>query len=160
MDEVRPWVDGLAAFGAALAAARPDIGIAPLLDEPFNRAKSELHWLEYTLAGAPTIATAFAGPGPYDVIADGRDGLLARTPADWLRHLRVLAASPTLRADLAGRARERVLAEYTLATRAAEWADTYRWASQLGGLARRSAAASRPAPSTAATPAPGAATRQ
>ena len=126
MDEVRPWVDGLAAFGGSLVAARPDIGLAPLLDESFNRAKSELHWLEYAMAGAPTIATSFGGPGPYDVIRDGKDGLLARTPADWERQLRRLSASASLRTDLAGRARERVLAEYSISTRAVEWADAYR----------------------------------
>ena len=126
MDEVRPWVDGLAAFGGSLVAARPDIGLAPLLDESFNRAKSELHWLEYAMAGAPTIATLFDGAGPYDVIRDGKDGLLARTPADWERQLRRLSASASLRTDLAGRARERVLAEYSISTRAVEWADAYR----------------------------------
>jgi glycosyltransferase involved in cell wall biosynthesis len=136
MDETLPWVDGLPAFGAALAAARPDIGLAPLLDEPFNRAKSELHWLDYSMAGAPTLATTFNGPGPYDVIRDGVDGLLARSPADWERHLRSLAASRVLREELAGRAKERVLAEYTLADRALEWADVYKWASSQGGSAR------------------------
>jgi glycosyltransferase involved in cell wall biosynthesis len=136
MDEALPWVDGLAAFGEALVAARPDIGLAPLLDEPFNRAKSELHWLDFAMAGAPTVATAFGGPGPYDVIRDGIDGLLARTPADWERHLRRLAASPALRGELAGRARERVLAEYTVCRRAAEWAEAFGWASSHGGIGR------------------------
>ena len=136
MDEVLPWVDGLAGFGGALVAARPDIGLAPLLDEPFNRAKSELHWLEYAMAGAPTVAAAFDGPGPYDVLHDGVDGLLARTSADWERHLRSLAASPALRTDLAGRARERVLADYTVAHRAVEWADTFSWAASHGGVGR------------------------
>jgi glycosyltransferase involved in cell wall biosynthesis len=141
MDEVRPWVDGLAAFGGSLVAARPDIGLAPLLDESFNRAKSELHWLEYAMAGAPTIATSFGGPGPYDVIRDGTDGLLARTPADWERHLRRLAVSPAMRGELAGRARERVIAEYTVAGRAAEWAEAFGWASSHGGIGRANSGA-------------------
>jgi glycosyltransferase involved in cell wall biosynthesis len=136
VDEVRPWVDGLAEFGAALVSAGPDIGLAPLLDEPFNRAKSELHWLEYAMAGAATIATAFSGPGPYDVIRDGADGLLARSHADWEDHLRSLVASPALRQELAGRAHERVMSDYTLATRAIEWSDAYRWAARHGGIGR------------------------
>lgn len=136
MDEVLPWVDGLAAFGGALRAARPDIGLAPLLDEPFNRAKSELHWLDYAMTGAPTLATSFDGPGPYDVIRDGVDGLLARAPADWERQLRRLVTSRGLREELAGRAGERVLAEYTLAHRAPEWAEAYRWAASQAGSAR------------------------
>jgi glycosyltransferase involved in cell wall biosynthesis len=134
VDEVRPWVDGLAEFGAALLAARPHVGLAPLLDEPFNRAKSELHWLEYSMAGAATIVSGFDGPGPYDVVRDGTDGLVSRRPQDWLRHLRSLAGSPSLREELAGRARERALAEYTLTTRAAELADVY--SSAVRGTAR------------------------
>lgn len=139
VDEVRPWVDGLSAFGRALAGAGPSIGLAPLLDEPFNRAKSELHWLEYAMVGAPVVATAFDGPGPYDVIRDGVDGLLARTPADWERQLTRLAASAGLRSEIAGRARERVLAEYTLDRRASEWADAFRGAFRERGLRPRDA---------------------
>ena len=140
MDEVRPWVDGVPAFAAALSAARPDVGLAPLLDESFNRAKSELHWLEYSLAGAATIATAFDGPGPFDAIRDGVDGLLARTPSDWRRHLAALAASRDLRTTLAGRARERVLDDYSLARRVGEWAAIYRFAAAHPGLGRLPAA--------------------
>ncbi len=142
VDEVRPWVRGLPAFGAALVAARPDIGLAPLQDTPYNRARSELHWLEYALAGAATIVSGLAGPGPYDVVRDGVDGLVARSGADWERHLRSLATLPGLRSDMAARARERVLAEYTVAARAPEWADAYRWAAEHAGLGRARTAAS------------------
>jgi len=150
MDEMRPWVNGLAAFGAALVAARPDVGLAPLLDEPFNRAKSELHWIEYAMAGAPTVATAFGGPGPYNVIRDGEDGLLACSTRDWERHLRRLADSPGLRSELTGNARERVRADYSLAARATEWAEAYRWAAAHGGSGRGKASQGRPDPSTPA----------
>jgi glycosyltransferase involved in cell wall biosynthesis len=150
MDEVRPWVNGLAAFGAALVAARPDVGLAPLLDEPFNWAKSELHWIEYAMAGAPTVATTFGGPGPYDVIRDGEDGLLACSTRDWERHLRRLAGSPGFRSELAGNARERVRADYSLAARATEWVEAYRWAAAHGGSGRGSASQGRPDPSTPA----------
>ena len=135
VDESLPFVPDPIDFAAALVAARPDIGLAPLVDEPYNRARSELHWLEYSLAGAATVATRTTGPGPYDVIRDGVDGILARTPDDWRRSLLRLARSADLRAELAGRARERVLAESTVAVRAIEWADAYRSAA-----ARRSGA--------------------
>jgi glycosyltransferase involved in cell wall biosynthesis len=136
MDEVRPWVGGVPEFAASLVAARPDIGLAPLQDTPYNRARSELHWLEYSLAGAPTIVSGMTGPNPYDVVRDGVDGLVAQTPADWARRLRSLAASPDLRAELAGRARARVLADYTVTSRAPEWADAYMWAAEHAGLGR------------------------
>jgi glycosyltransferase involved in cell wall biosynthesis len=134
VDEALPWVDGPRAFARALVEARPDVGLAPLLDEPFNRAKSELHWVEYALAGAATIASGFPDPGPYDVIRDGVDGLLARDAADWERHLRRLAGSGELRCEIAAAARDRVLKDYAIAVRASEWADAYR--SAAGEAAR------------------------
>lgn len=140
MDEVRPWVDGVTRFAQSLVAARPDIGLAPLVDEPFNLAKSELHWLEYSMAGAAAIVSGFGVPGPYDVVRDGVDGLVARTSSDWGRHLRALAGSCDLRAELAGRARERVLADYDVVKRAGEWAEAYRWAAGHGGSRVPSAA--------------------
>jgi hypothetical protein len=136
MDEVRPWVGGMPEFAASLVAARPDIGLAPLQDTPYNRARSELHWLEYALAGAPTIVSGLAGPNPYDVVRDGVDGLVALTAADWARHVRALAASRELRAEIAGRARTRVLADYSVVSRAPEWAGAYMWAAEHAGSGR------------------------
>ena len=130
VDETRPWVAGLPEFAAALVRARPDVGLAPLRDEPFNRAKSELHWVEYAMAGVPAVVSGFDGPGPFDVVRDGVDGLVARSPEDWLRHLRALAESRDLRAEIGGRALERARAEYSLAARAEEWAEAYRWAAE------------------------------
>jgi hypothetical protein len=132
-DEVHGYVRGGSAFARSLVEARPDIGVAPVTDEPFNKARSELHWLEYSMAGAATIASRLMGGGPYDVIRDGVDGLTARNRTQWRAGLRTLAASPTLRAELAGRARERVLAEYRAADRAVEWAEAYRWAAEHAG---------------------------
>ena len=116
--------------------ARPDIGLAPLRDTPYNSCRSELHWLEYALAGAPAIVSGVAGPGPYDPVRDGVDGLVAHSPADWERHLLALVCSPDLRAEIAGRARERVLLDYTVSARAGEWADAYRWAAEHAGAGR------------------------
>jgi hypothetical protein len=137
VDEVRPWVAGVREFAAGLAAARPDIGLAPLRDTPYDRARSELHWLEYSLVGAATVASGFEGPGPYDPIRDGVDGLVARSGDDWRRCVRLLVTSPGAREEIAGRARERTLAEYSAAVRAEEWAGAYRWAAEHPGPGRR-----------------------
>ncbi len=137
VDEALPYVRGVPAFARALVDARPDIGVAPVVGDDFDRAHSELHWLEYSLAGAATVASRTMGGGPYDVIRDGVDGLLARNKGQWRDQLRRLVASTTLRQELAGRARERVLAEYTADQRAQEWADAYRWAAAHGGRGAR-----------------------
>ena len=133
VDEALPYVRGVPAFARALVQARPDIGVAPVIGDAFDRAHSELHWLEYSMAGAVTVASRTMGGGPYDVIRDSVDGLLARNKAEWREQLRRTVASKTLRDELAGRARERVIAEYDADLRAGEWADAYRWAAEHGG---------------------------
>jgi Glycosyl transferase family 2/Glycosyl transferases group 1 len=133
VDEAHPYVEGVIEFAHSLVSVRPDIGLAPVVGDDFDRAHSELHWLEYSMAGAATIATRTMGGGPYDVIRDGVDGILARNKEEWRGGLRRLVASRTFRDELAGRARERVLAEYNPDDRAAEWADAFRWAAEHGG---------------------------
>jgi glycosyltransferase involved in cell wall biosynthesis len=133
VDDARPYVNDVARFAAQIAAVRPDIGVAPVGQDDFSRGHSELHWLEYSMAGAATVASRTMGGGPYDVIRDGVDGLLARNKAQWREQLEKVAASKTLREELAGRARERVLAEYDVRNRAAEWADALRWAAEHAG---------------------------
>jgi hypothetical protein len=143
VDEAIPYEKDVRGFIRKLVSARPAIGLAPIGEDAFSRSHSELHWLEYSLAGAATVASRSMGGGPYDVIRDGEDGLLARNKVEWREQLRRLAASAQLRDDLAGRARERVLAEYDARQRAAEWADAFRWAADhagrgaLGGAALR-----------------------
>jgi len=85
------------------------------------------------MAGAPTIASRLAGGGPYDVFRDGVDELLARSEAELREALRSLTRSPALRTEIAGRPRERVLAEYRAADRAEEWVEAYRWAAEHAG---------------------------
>ena len=135
VDELGPYVDGARAFARSLAAARPDIGLAPLVGDAFDRAKSELHWLEYTMAGAATVATSIPGGGPFDPIRHGVDGLLAADAREWRDALGRLAGSRSLREEMVGRARERILAEYTVQVRAGEWAEAYRWAAEHAGRA-------------------------
>ena len=133
VDEAHGYVEGVPAFARALTGLRPDIGLAPVVGDDFDRAHSELHWLEYSLAGAATIASRTMGGGPYDVIRDGVDGILARNRAEWRDGLRRLATWNDLRQELGSRARERVLAEYNPDDRAEEWADAYRWAAEHAG---------------------------
>ena len=132
-DEIHPYVTSVPVFARALAGLRPAIGLAPLIASPFAQSKSELHWLEYSMAGAATVATSLSGGGPYDVIRHGVDGFLASSRAEWRWALERLAASAGLRAEVAGRARSRVVAEYGVDLRAIEWAAAYRWAADHAG---------------------------
>jgi hypothetical protein len=133
VDVALPYDQEVRGFIRRLVEARPAIGLAPVGQDDFSRSHSELHWLEYSLAGAATVASRTMGSGPYDVIRDGEDGLLARNKSEWRACVKRLAASAGLREQLAGRARERVLAEYDIRDRVVEWADAFRWAAENAG---------------------------
>ncbi len=71
---------------------RVDINLAPLCDTLFNRAKSEIKWIEAALVKVPTIASdvgAFA-----KMIEPGITGLLCSTPDEWTENLLYLIDSP------------------------------------------------------------------
>ena len=124
-DEVVLYDEDMRRFFRRLGNIHADIGLAPLAGDPFDLCKSELHWLEMSAASIPVIAQRFMGGGPYGMIRDGVDGLLARGLQDWYDGVRRLAALPQLRADLVAAARERMAAEYSPKARAALWAEAF-----------------------------------
>jgi hypothetical protein len=139
-DEQYGYMEDIPAFSRKMAEVHPDIGIAPLVGDGFDSAKSELHWLEYTMAGAATIAQRWPGgedAGPYNVIRDGVDGFLARGRQEWYDALKKLVKEPNLRADMTAAAKERVLAEYHFEKRAEEWASAFYWARDHAGIGAR-----------------------
>jgi glycosyltransferase involved in cell wall biosynthesis len=128
-DEQVPYIEGIAEFSKALVHSDGDIGIAPLGGDEFDRSKSELHWLEYALADMAFIGQRFAGKnGPYNVVQEGVDGLLARGRGEWHDAMGRLAKNPNLTRDIAAAAKERVLRDYDYRVRAVEWADAFRYA--------------------------------
>ncbi len=55
-----------------------DIGLAPLIDSPFNRCKSDLKYVEYGKVGVPAV---FSKVGPYTrSVKHGETGFSPRTP--------------------------------------------------------------------------------
>jgi glycosyltransferase involved in cell wall biosynthesis len=129
-DEVHVHVP-LEDFPRTLSDLRPDIGLAPLWGDDFDRCKSELHWIEYSAAGAATIAERLE---PFDVIHDGVDGLLAKGRQNWSDAVRKLIREPNLRADIAARAKERIALDYDHRKRAEEWKAAFEWASEHRGI--------------------------
>ena len=70
-----------------------DIGVAPLVDIPFNRAKSWIKAIEYTAAGVPVIMSDVAEYRRlHDTYGIGR---LASSKEEWLEHLYELKDFPT-----------------------------------------------------------------
>lgn len=135
-DEQTPYITDIAEFSKALANSHGDIGIAPLGGDDFDRSKSELHWLEYAMSDMAFIGQRFKGDGAYSVVRPGVDGLLAKGAQEWHDAVKKLATSRDLREQLAGAAKERVLAEYDYRKRAVEWAEAFRFAAENPGIRR------------------------
>lgn len=94
----------------ALEWLRPDIGLAPLTSELFNESKSNLKWLEYSMAGACTIASS---GGAYGCINEAIDGMTFGGSAELFAALLPLIRCPELRQKLVSNARQKILNYYT-----------------------------------------------
>lgn len=68
-----------------------DIGIAPITDSAFNRAKSNLKWLENSALGIPTVAMRVGHFA--ETVNDGVDGLLAEDAEEFKKHLELLVTN-------------------------------------------------------------------
>jgi Glycosyl transferases group 1 len=101
------------------------IGLAPLLDTPFNRGKSSVKAMDYAALGLTVLASDT--PVYRGSIADGPAGhLVANDPRHWHSALDWLIRDHASRSSGTARAREAFLAQATLAshaeTRLAAWA--------------------------------------
>lgn len=99
-----------------------DIALVPLEDTPFNRCKSNIKWLEYSMAGIPGV---YAALPPYRDVEQGRTGLLARARSDWKEALDVLIREPALRKTLADEACNQVMKRFSLSKNSQLYYDFY-----------------------------------
>lgn len=83
--------------------AKLDVGLVPLVDSEFNRAKSWLKGIEYAALGVPFVASALP---EYRRLAALGAGELAETPAQWADAVGALCASQRRRAERAAVGRE------------------------------------------------------
>jgi hypothetical protein len=79
-----------------------DIGIAPLADIPFNRARSNVKLKEYAAAGVPWLASPI---GPYAGLGERQGGRLV-ADGDWGAELERLIGNERQRRKLAKRGRK------------------------------------------------------
>lgn len=111
--------------------ARLDIGIAPLADTAFNRAKSFLKPLELAAAGAACVASPV---GEYHAAAAEGLCLLASTPKEWERTVNRLLIDADARAEVSARGRA-AAGRHVLEDHLDSWSDA--WALALSHAAAR-----------------------
>ena len=104
-----------------------EISLMPLSDTPFNRAKSDLKFIEAASCRVATLASSVVYANS---IEDGRTGLLFRDPVAFHARLLHLLAMPELARGLADAARQYVADERMLAYQIAPRIAWYRslWA--------------------------------
>jgi len=87
---------------------RQDIGLAPLLNTPFNRGRSPVKFFDYSRAGA--IGLYSAGPAYCETIEHGVDGFLLPNDAEtWVQKIIELVDAPSVREGMAEAAWTKVL---------------------------------------------------
>lgn len=122
--EIHPFVP-TNTYYHALARLRLDIGLAPLRENRFNEAKSNVKYLEYSMFGVPTVASPVF---PYSTtITHGQDGILVKKNRhqEWLRQLTRLVEDNAERERIAVNAAATIRQRFDLKTNIERWLDAY-----------------------------------
>jgi glycosyltransferase involved in cell wall biosynthesis len=88
-----------------------NIGLMPLEDTPWSRAKCSFKLLQYMALGIPAVASPVGMNS--EVVAHGHNGFLAQNPDDWFFYLDRLLSDAALSRRLAEEGRRVVLARYS-----------------------------------------------
>jgi glycosyltransferase involved in cell wall biosynthesis len=112
--------------------AQFDIGLAPIINTPFNRGKSCLKLLEYGARQLPYVASKVAPYNRYHEETGGVGGFLAEGPQDWRQALQHLIDDPEARQLRGVQGQTKVLTHYTYEANISLWADALRTARHLG----------------------------
>lgn len=108
--------------------ARVDIGIAPLMDTPFNRSRSNVKLKEYAAGGIAWVASAV---GPYRGFGEKQGGVVIDN-GGWFDALDGLIRSPRKRKRLSRRAR-RWAKSQTVDRHAVQWEKAFEGAIERAG---------------------------
>jgi glycosyltransferase involved in cell wall biosynthesis len=88
-----------------------DIGLMPLVDDPWSWGKCGLKIIQYQGVGVPVVCSP-VGINK-DLVEDGTNGFWAMTPEEWEEKLSILIENSELRERMGREGRRRVLENYT-----------------------------------------------
>jgi glycosyltransferase involved in cell wall biosynthesis len=89
-----------------------DIGIMPLPDDEWTRCKSGCKAVQYLAVGIPAVCSPIGAAT--EIISDGVNGYLAKTPSEWISKLAWLIENPALRSEMGARGRAMVINKYSI----------------------------------------------
>ena len=101
-----------------------DIGIIPLVNNEFNKCKSELKYIEFSALGIPVVASDVNVYN--ESIEDGVTGFLANDEDEWVSKLSLLIEDGSLRNGIVNNAREDILENYNLKSRVNQWDNIFK----------------------------------
>ena len=113
-------------FAKMMQASGFHVGLAPLVDNPFNRCKSDMKYLEYGSLGVPGI---YAAVHPYlDTIRDGLTGQIVQphSAEAWYRAIAWMVTHPAERRRMGDAAYRQVTQTRTLQGNLQNWNAVYR----------------------------------
>ncbi len=109
--------------------ARFDVGLMPIADTPYARAKAAYKALVYMACGVPPLLSPVGTNR--EILDDGVEGVFASTSAEWVGGLLALLHDPGMRRSLGERARARAVRERSLDAVFPAWIEVLR--SAAGG---------------------------
>jgi glycosyltransferase involved in cell wall biosynthesis len=89
-----------------------DIGVMPLPDNEWTRAKCGYKIIQYMAVGKPVIASPVGVNN--QIITDGENGFLAKDPKEWENKISALIEKVALRETLGQRGRQTVVENYSI----------------------------------------------
>jgi glycosyltransferase involved in cell wall biosynthesis len=110
-----------------LNSLKLDMMIIPREDNYFNRAKSNLKFLEASMFEIPCIVSGFAdGKSPYQVNPEDQKYLkLVMDNSKWIEEIEKMIADKEGRRELGRKAREYVIKNYKIEDKAHLWEEAY-----------------------------------
>jgi glycosyltransferase involved in cell wall biosynthesis len=125
--ETREW--SVATEGQLLSEC--DIGIMPLPDTEFTRAKCGLKLIQYMACGLPVVASPVGVN--CEIVEENRNGFLAANAQEWFEKLDALVANVDLRKRLGESGRSKVAVQYTLEHGLSKWLEILEKGPRRGG---------------------------
>ena len=112
-------------YHKVLASLNWDIGICPIVDNTFNRSKSNLKFLEHSVNGYASICSDVENYSK--TVIHGETGLLTKnTDQDWYSNLKILVEDKTLRNRISEQGQQFVKKEFDIANNYVLWLNAYK----------------------------------
>ena len=96
-----------------------DIGVYPLPDNEWARAKTPFKTIQYMSVGVPTVVSNVGGNR--EIIQDGINGFLASAEKEWIEKLILLIENPKLRKKIGMEGRKTVEEKYSIKVNAPKY---------------------------------------